>query len=167
MSFTAFVVSVPLDQVFQHIEEYQNEYVERLKDWVAIESDSSDPLKRPLVINMMHLAAETIRTLGGMVEMVDLGMQELPNGHKISLAPVILASIGNDPKKSTVCFYGHLDVQPAKIEDGWLTDPYILTEKNSSLYGRGTSDDKGQVLAVLNAIEALQVHDVTFPFSLR
>ncbi|XP_065254822.1 cytosolic non-specific dipeptidase-like [Emys orbicularis] len=153
-------VSVPSDQIFQYIEEHQNEYVQRLKDWVAIESDSNDPAKRHLVINMMLLAEERIRKLGGTVEMVDLDMQELPNGNKISLPPVILANIVKDPKKPTVCFYGHMDVQPAKIEDGWSTEPYILTEKNGNLYGRGASDDKGQVLAVLNAIEALQKHEL-------
>ncbi|XP_006121464.1 beta-Ala-His dipeptidase-like [Pelodiscus sinensis] len=152
--------SVPSDQIFQYIEEHQNEYVQRLKDWIAIESDSNDPEKRHLVTNMMLLAEERIRTLGGTVEMVDLGMQELPNGNKISLPPVILANIVKDPKKPTVCFYGHLDVQPAEIEDGWSTEPYILTEKNGNLYGRGASDDKGQVLAVLNAIEALQKHEL-------
>ncbi|KAG6932244.1 CNDP dipeptidase 2 (metallopeptidase M20 family), partial [Chelydra serpentina] len=159
MSLTT-VVSVPSDQIFQYIEEHQNEYVQRLKDWVAIESNSNDPAKRHLVTNMMLLAEERIRKLGGTVEMVDLGMQELPNGNKISLPPVILANIVKDPKKPTVCFYGHMDVQPAKIEDGWSTEPYLLTEKNGNLYGRGASDDKGQVLAVLNAIEALQKHEL-------
>uniref|UniRef100_A0A8C0ISC0 Uncharacterized protein n=1 Tax=Chelonoidis abingdonii TaxID=106734 RepID=A0A8C0ISC0_CHEAB len=161
MSFVSLTtaVSVPSDQIFQYIEEHQNEYVQvKLKDWVAIESVSTDPEKRHLVINMMLLAEERIRKLGGTVEMVDLDMQELPNGNKISLPPVILANIVKDPKKPTVCFYGHMDVQPAKIEDGWSTEPYILTEKNGNLYGRGASDDKGQVLAVLNAIEALQKH---------
>ncbi|KAH1177366.1 hypothetical protein KIL84_011068 [Mauremys mutica] len=162
MSFMSLTtaVSVPSDQIFQYIEEHQNEYVQRLKDWVGIESDSNDPEKRHLVINMMLLAEERIRKLGGTVEMVDLDMQELPNGNKISLPPVILANIVKDPKKPTVCFYGHMDVQLAKIEDGWSTEPYILTEKNGNLYGRGASDDKGQVLAVLNAIEALQKHEL-------
>ncbi|XP_054841673.1 cytosolic non-specific dipeptidase-like isoform X2 [Eublepharis macularius] len=148
------------DKIFQYIDEHQNEYVQRLKDWVAIESDSSDPLKRHLLINMVHLAEERIKQLGGTVELAGLGVQELPNGNTIPLPPVILANIGNDPKKPTVCFYGHLDVQPAKLEDGWSTEPYILTERNGRLYGRGTSDDKGQILAVLNAVEALQRHEL-------
>lgn len=33
-----------------------------------------------------------------------------------------------DPQNPTVCFYGHVDVQPARKEDGWKTDPYVLTE---------------------------------------
>ncbi|XP_053100868.1 cytosolic non-specific dipeptidase-like [Hemicordylus capensis] len=150
----------PPEPIFQYIDEHQNEYVQRLKDWVAIESDSSNPLKREQVIKMMHLAEERLKQLGGIVELVELGVQELPNGNTTRLPPVILANIGMDPSKTTVCFYGHLDVQPAKLEDGWSTEPYILTEKNGSLHGRGTSDDKGQVLAVLHAVEALQLYEL-------
>jgi hypothetical protein len=53
---------------------------------------------------------------------------QLPNGQSLPLPPIILAELGNDPKKPTVCFYGHLDVQPAQQSDGWLTDPHTLTE---------------------------------------
>ena len=45
----------------------------------------------------------------------------------------------------TLCVYGHLDVQPAAKEDGWDTDPFVLTEKDGKLYGRGSTDDKVRV----------------------
>ncbi|XP_018426587.1 PREDICTED: beta-Ala-His dipeptidase-like, partial [Nanorana parkeri] len=48
-----------------------------------------------------------------------------------------------------------MDVQPAKKEDGWKTEPYTLIEENGNLFGRGTSDDKGQVLALLHAVESV------------
>lgn len=41
------------------------------------------------------------------------GFQTLPDGKKIPLPPVLLGQLGTDPKKKTVCVYGHLDVQPA------------------------------------------------------
>lgn len=53
---------------------------------------------------------------------------QLPDGQSLPIPPIILAELGNDPKKPTVCFYGHLDVQPARQEDGWVTDPHTLTE---------------------------------------
>lgn len=52
----------------------------------------------------------------------------MPGGQRLPIPPIILAELGSDPNKPTVCFYGHLDVQPAKREDGWHTDPYSLTE---------------------------------------
>ena len=53
--------------------------------------------------------------LGGVVTLEDIGMQQQDDGTEIPLPPVILGYLGNDPKKKTVCIYGHLDVQPAKL----------------------------------------------------
>ncbi|KAF6302774.1 carnosine dipeptidase 1 [Rhinolophus ferrumequinum] len=92
--------------------------------------------------------------LGRVFQYIDLHQDEfvqLPGGQTLPIPPVILAELGNDPKKATVCFYGHLDVQPARQEDGWLTDPYTLTEVDGKLYGRGATDNKGPVLAWINA----------------
>ena len=38
----------------------------------------------------------------------------MEDGQVIPLPPILLGHLGNDPKKKTVCIYGHLDVQPAK-----------------------------------------------------
>lgn len=51
---------------------------------------------------------------------------------------------------------GHLDVVPAAKEDGWDTDPFIMTEKDGVLYGRGVSDDKGAVVASMMAMKAIR-----------
>lgn len=53
---------------------------------------------------------------------------QLPDGQVLPLPPVLLGELGKDPQNLTVCFYGHVDVQPAKKEDGWDTEPYTLTE---------------------------------------
>ena len=43
---------------------------------------------------------------------------------------MVAATFGSDPSKHTVCVDGHVDVQPAKKEDGWSTEPYNLTDIN-------------------------------------
>ncbi|CAJ0964292.1 unnamed protein product [Ranitomeya imitator] len=144
LSGHAFLSPVPSDPLFKHIDNHKDEYIQRLKDWVAIESDSSDPSKRDQVDHMMQVTKDYILKIGGKVEMAELGEQEYSPGIKLPLPPVILAEFGNDTNKPTVCFYGHMDVQPAKKDDGW-----------SNLFGRGTSDDKGQVLALLHAVESV------------
>ncbi|KAM9307990.1 cytosolic non-specific dipeptidase-like [Gastrophryne carolinensis] len=143
------------DPLFEYIDAHQDEYIQRLKKWIEIESDSSDPSKRDETIHMMDVTKDFILEIGGTVEMADIGEQEYSPGLKLPQPPVILAQIGNDTNKPTVCFYGHMDVQPAKKEDGWKTEPYTLKEEQGNLYGRGTSDDKGQVLALLHAIESV------------
>lgn len=62
------------------------------------------------------------------VKMWSVFLRQLPDGQTLPVPPVILAELGSDPQRATVCFYGHVDVQPARPEDGWLTDPYTLTE---------------------------------------
>lgn len=49
-------------------------------------------------------------------------------------------------------FYGHYDVQPA-LEPDWATRPYELAAVDGYLYGRGTSDNKGPVLAFIYAVK--------------
>jgi acetylornithine deacetylase/succinyl-diaminopimelate desuccinylase-like protein len=49
----------------------------------------------------------------------------------------------------------HLDVVEARRED-WNFDPFVLTEQDGWLYGRGTSDMKGQAVAVLTALIRLK-----------
>lgn len=78
-----------------------------------------------------------------------------------------MGQLGNDSSKTTICLYGHLDVQPADISDGWASEPFVLTERNSKLYGRGSSDDKGPVLGWLNAIEAYQNTGTEIPVNLK
>ena len=50
---------------------------------------------------------------------------------------------------------GHLDVVPAKAEE-WLYPPYAAEIHDGKLYGRGTMDDKGPMIACLFALKALK-----------
>ncbi|KAL3265176.1 hypothetical protein ABHI18_000030 [Aspergillus niger] len=85
----------------------------------------------------------------------------------LKLPDVILANYPAtpNPKKRTVLIYGHYDVQPEG--DGWTHPAWELTEVNGKLYGRGSTDDKGPVLAWLSALEAYQKAEVDVPVNLR
>ena len=50
---------------------------------------------------------------------------------------------------------GHLDVVPALEEDGWTTPPFSPTIRDEKLFGRGSIDDKGPVVASLYAMKAI------------
>ncbi|XP_022524268.1 cytosolic non-specific dipeptidase [Astyanax mexicanus] len=156
-----------LPSLFKYVDEHQDEYVKRLADWVAVQSVSALPEKRGEIKKMMEMAAKDIERLGGTVELVDIGKQKLPGGEEIPLPPIILGRLGSDPGKKTVCIYGHLDVQPANIEDGWDTEPFTLVEKDGKLYGRGSTDDKGPVLAWFNVIEAFQKIGQELPINIK
>ncbi|XP_020293550.1 cytosolic non-specific dipeptidase isoform X2 [Pseudomyrmex gracilis] len=116
---------------------------------------------------MMKWADIRLKNLGATTELVDIGSQTLPDNSEIPLPPVLLGILGSDPKKKTVLVYGHLDVQPALKEDGWDTDPFILTEKDGKLYGRGSTDDKGPVLCWLHTLQAYKALEIDIPVNIK
>ncbi|NWZ39839.1 CNDP1 dipeptidase, partial [Brachypodius atriceps] len=160
-------------EIFQYIDAHQNDFIKDLKEWVAVESDSVQPHLRKEVMRMMALAANRLAALGATVNLVNLGSQQLPDGQVLPVPSVILGELGKDPHKPTVCFYGHVDVQPAKKEDGWNTDPYTLTELDGvhlfirNLYGRGATDNKGPVLAWINAVETVRALKLAMPVNFK
>lgn len=116
---------------------------------------------------MMKWTEIKLKNLGINTELVDIGKQILPDGNQIPLPPVLLGTYGSDPKKKTVLIYGHLDVQPALKEDGWDTEPFILTEKNGKLFGRGSTDDKGPVLCWIHVLQAYKDIGIDIPVNLK
>jgi Cys-Gly metallodipeptidase DUG1 len=111
------------------------------------------------------LAAE-LQALGAEVEKRPLGKQ--PHCEHLELPPVIVARYGRDPDKRTILVYGHYDVQPARKDDGWATEPFELTVDAATgrMFGRGSTDDKGPVLGWLNALEAHQRAGLALPVNL-
>lgn len=57
--------------------------------------------------------------------------------------------------KELIGIVGHLDVVPALEEDGWTSPPFEASIRNGKLYGRGSIDDKGPVVASLYAMKAI------------
>ncbi|CZQ67011.1 ArgE/DapE family deacylase [Staphylococcus aureus] len=51
---------------------------------------------------------------------------------------------------------GHMDVVDAGNQDNWTYPPFQLTEKDDKLYGRGTTDMKGGLMALVIALIELK-----------
>lgn len=83
------------------------------------------------------------------------------------VAPVVTAEWLHRPGAPLLLVYGHYDVQPAGPRDSWATDPFRPVLDGPFLYGRGTSDDKGQFTAHLAAAEAWLTATGTLPVNLR
>ncbi|XP_022649269.1 cytosolic non-specific dipeptidase-like [Varroa jacobsoni] len=156
-----------IDVVIGYLDAHQKEYIDRLAEVVAIKSVSAWPEFRPDVIKMVNWMKTKLEDCGAKCELRDIGQQTLPDKSQIPLPPILLGSLGEDPAKKTILLYGHLDVQPALKEDGWDTEPFVLTEKDGKLYGRGATDDKGPVLGWLHVIEAYKATKTPLPVNLK
>jgi nonspecific dipeptidase len=159
------------DKFLKHVEENTPVYIDRLRDAVAIQSVSSDLDKHLKDINqMMDWTKAHIERLGGSASL----MVNPCNTDKQSYPPILLgefkAGDGSDKQAAqakTVCVYGHLDVQPAAMEDGWDSPPFELVERDGKLYGRGSTDDKGPALSWLWVIEAFQNLGEPLPINIK
>ena len=68
--------------------------------------------------------------------------------------PLIYADWRHAPGRPTVIIYGHYDVQPVDPLDEWDTPPFEPSVRGNDLYGRGASDDKGQLFTHVKALES-------------
>ena len=121
-----------------------------LAEAVEIPSVSGDAAHRPEVFRMADWLQARLEKLEVKVTRVELP-KHMCDGQEIPLPPVLFGQYGDDPAKKTILTYGHMDVQPAQLSDGWNTDPFKLVhdEKTGRMYGRGSTDDKGPLLGWL------------------
>jgi acetylornithine deacetylase/succinyl-diaminopimelate desuccinylase-like protein len=69
-------------------------------------------------------------------------------------APAVLGRFPAPEGMPTVCLYAHHDVQPEGDPTDWRTPPFVATEQDGRLYGRGVADDKGGFATHLAALRA-------------
>ena len=81
-------------------------------------------------------------------------------------APVVLAE-RTGRGDQTLLIYNHYDVQPAEPLELWDSPPFEPTLRDGKLYGRGVSDDKGQLVARLFAIDAILDIDGELPCNVK
>ena len=128
----------------EFIRSNRERYLAELSEWVACPSVSADPARHGDVRRSAEAVVARMRA-AGLTEAAVLETGGLP---------VAYGSWLHAPGAPTVLVYGHHDVQPEDPLELWLSPPFAATVRDGKVYGRGTVDDKGQVLMHLAAIEA-------------
>lgn len=130
-----------LDYLIQH----EARFVRELCDYVRFPSVSAQPQHRPDMRRCAQWLANHCRKIG-----LDARI------HPTAGHPIVMARTPRAPGKRRPHFlvYGHYDVQPPEPFELWRTPPFEPTVVGRSLFGRGASDNKGQHMAHLNAVEA-------------
>ena len=119
--------------------------LEALAGWVRIPSIGAQPHHDGDVATSAEWCAERMAAAGlDHVEILDTA------GH-----PAVYGDWLHADGALTALVYGHHDVQPADPLDEWSSPPFEPTVRTGRLFGRGASDDKGQVLCHLEAIRGL------------
>jgi acetylornithine deacetylase/succinyl-diaminopimelate desuccinylase-like protein len=136
--------------VLAHLRKALDAHVAELQDLVRIPSVSADPAYKADVARAAAWLMARLEKAG--LENIRL----VPtSGHPAVVADWLHAG----PKAKTLLVYGHYDVQPAKKADGWKYEPFEARIADGRIWGRGTTDDKGQLFCHLLAAEAwLQKH---------
>ena len=81
--------------------------------------------------------------------------------------PIVVAERIEDPALPTIVIYGHYDVQPGDPLDLWKTSPFEPIVRDGRMLGRGSADDKGQILIHLAALEAMLTVRGAAPVNVR
>lgn len=140
-----------------YLETHQSDFTARLLDFLRIPSISSLPEHTGDV----RAAGEWV-----MAQLTGAGMEHIEmmetGGH-----PVVYADWLHAPGKPTVMIYGHFDTQPVDPLDLWDSPPFEPVIKDGCVYARGASDDKGNMLAPVLALEALLKSEGSLPINVK
>jgi acetylornithine deacetylase/succinyl-diaminopimelate desuccinylase-like protein len=131
--------------VARYLRAHRPRFVRELGELIRLPSVSSAPRARFRMRRCARWLARHLRTLGAR----DARVVETA-GH-----PIVVGRIDARLDRPTVLIYGHYDVQPAAPG---RHPPFQPVVEAGHVYGRGASDDKGQLFAHLKAIELWRAH---------
>ncbi len=146
-----------LDQVLSYVDRERQRFVADLVTWCRIPSISSSEQHRGEVRRSAEHLRERLMALGCTTSAI----------LETKLHPAVYAEWMVDPSKPTLLIYGHHDVQPIDPLPEWHSPPFEPEEREGRLWGRGTVDDKGQVLIHVNAIEAFLRGGGALPINIK
>lgn len=147
-----------LQKALEYAQQNRDRFVNELMEVLRIPSISTDDEYKSEVLRAAEWMANHLKKLG--IENVEV--MPTDGGH-----PVVYGDYMKKPGAKTVLVYGHYDVQPADPLDLWETGPFEPQVRGDLLFGRGSSDMKGQVLATFDAIESLMKGGGELPVNVK
>ena len=131
------------------VEKYKDEIINNLADLVSYQSVAGEKKENAPFgeenAKCLNRALEIAKGYGFDTKNLDnyCGYAQIGSGEKI------------------IGIAAHLDVVPAGND--WNTNPFEATIKDGKIYGRGTSDDKGAVVASMIALKIIK--DLNIPLN--
>ena len=135
-----------MQQVLDYLNKHQARFVDELCHYVRFRSVSAQPQHRADMTACADWLVKHCQSLGLEAQ------ARTTEGNPIVIAKTPRKKSAKGRKHFLV--YGHYDVQPPEPFELWKTPPFQPTIRGRSLFARGASDNKGQNLAHLKAVEA-------------
>jgi acetylornithine deacetylase/succinyl-diaminopimelate desuccinylase-like protein len=136
-----------MQSVIDYLKQNESRSIQELCDYVRFPSVSAQPQHRSDLRACAEWVVKHCQAIGLQAELC------ATKGHPIVVARTPRAKAGGARRPHFVV-YGHYDVQPPEPFDLWKSPPFEPRIEGRSLFGRGASDNKGQNLAHLKAVEA-------------
>ncbi len=134
-----------ISSCFAYARSQRDRFVSELQEFVRFPSVSAQPALAKDVRNCAAWLTAQLRKAG--LDRVQL----IPTrGH-----PIVYGEWLRAAGRPTVLIYGHYDVQPADPIEEWQSPPFDPVVRDNHLFGRGASDDKGQMFTHVKALECL------------
>lgn len=125
--------------------------------FLRFSSISTEPKHKEDVLSCANWVFDYVRSLDFQTELI-----QTPS-HPLIFAQNLQA--GKDAK--TLIIYGHYDVQPIDPISEWKSDPFEPKKIGSTIYARGASDNKGQLMYTLVALKAYLQENKSFPVNIK
>ena len=143
-----------MDAVLNYLDANKERFVRELSDYVRFPSVSAQPKHQPDLLACAQWLDNHFKTAGLRSEL-----------HRTAGNPIVVATTRRPGQSARPHFvlYGHYDVQPPEPFELWKSPPFDARIEGRSMFGRGASDNKGQHLAHLKAVEAYLKTGTTLP----
>lgn len=137
-----------VEPVLSNLDVNLEKALERLFGLLRIQSISTDPAYAAQCVLAADWLVRDLRSIGFEAKLCPT------KGH-----PMVLAYHKGPASAPHVLFYGHYDVQPVDPLDLWQNPPFepkVVSDANGNrrILGRGTADDKGQLMTFVEALRA-------------
>lgn len=142
---------------FSDVRQRANGILRELQSFIRFPSISARPTSAPDMLACARWLAHTLKSSG--LQAVRIW----PTGGP----PLVYGEWLGRTGAPTLLIYGHYDVQPVEPRGAWTHDPFAGAIDGEYLYGRGSSDDKAQMLAHVKALEAILRVRGSLPINVR
>lgn len=147
-----------LDAVLDHVDSRLESFENVLRDLIRIPSVSADPAFARDVRRSANAFADVLSGAG----MDNVDVLDVDGAH-----PIVCGEWLHRDGAPSLLIYGHHDVQPPGRPHEWLSPPFEPIERDGRLYGRGSADDKGGILAQIAAVACLLEKSGSLPCNVR